>query len=300
MSTTFIRQWRKAGLTLVLLGAAAAFTGCPVPDPGGGNTGDDYDTGFSDGFARDDQYWIGYFDSFITLDGSVDNYKGSEIPAPTAPPYDQGYWDGVWYAYNDGYFTSYRYAFVIGFSEGYDNAYWPDYLDFLASDTHIEYLNGGFADGYNDGFSEGRVFGAADYEADLPFDWLSALYDYEDGVDLYFEEVDVGTGAYGPVVIYEYGTDPADLSKSNRVSKSGRNTPSIRKSTNPDDLELYRPIRDDAKRELNVQPDTSRRSDRTLEVSGTWLDRVNEYLQGRESKALSQPKVRMRVVTPQE
>src|SRR5690606_33914571 len=121
--------------------------------------------------------------------------------------------------YNDGYFTSYRYAFIIGWSEGYDAAFYPDYLAFLALDQHTENLNGGWGDGYNDGFSEGRVFGAYDYEAGLAFDWEDALLDYEDGVDLYFEEVDVGTGALGPVFLYEYGTDPLTL-KTARTPRS--------------------------------------------------------------------------------
>lgn len=285
---------RVVPLTL-LLGMAAFTTGCPVPAPGG-DPNSEYDRGFNVGFARDDQYWIGFFDSFDTLSAWPVYYQGSTIPAPVSPPYQAGYWDGVWYAYNDGYFTSYRYGFIIGFSEGYDNAFWPDYLAFLASDAHPEYLNGGFGDGYNDGYSEGRIFGAADYEANWPFDWLSALYDYEDGIDLYFEEIDLGTGVYGPVVLYEYGTDPADLSKALPRTSSLKAMPSVRKAVNPDDLDLYRPIRSDAKQELGVMPDTSRRSNRELGVSGTWLDRINSYFAGGASKDSAPSKTRARMI----
>ena len=121
---------------------------------------------------------------------------------PAAKPaqrrfYDAGYWDGVWYAYNDGYFVCYDYAFTIGFSEGYDLAYRGDWFDFIAGDAHPEYLDGSFEDGYNDGFTEGTVFGATDYRLGLPLDWLDAMWDYRDGTDVYIEELETGTGAWG-------------------------------------------------------------------------------------------------------
>lgn len=62
---------------------------------------------------------------------------------------------------------AYDYAFTVGFSEGYDIGYRPDWPDFLYSDQHVEYYDGGFTDGYNDGFSEGRVLGATDYAQGL-------------------------------------------------------------------------------------------------------------------------------------
>ncbi|HPU98492.1 MAG TPA: hypothetical protein PLO53_11135, partial [Candidatus Hydrogenedentes bacterium] len=143
---------------------AATLTGCPygyVPlDPGTGDDTDgqaqyEYDLGFNDGFMRDDYYWKGYDDSFYTRDGGQIYYQGGTLPYVESPPYEAGFWDGVWYAYNDGYFVSYDDAFTIGFSEGYDVGYGPGWKEFLLLDQHVEYLDGGFSDGYNDGFSEG-------------------------------------------------------------------------------------------------------------------------------------------------
>ncbi|MBI5094425.1 MAG: hypothetical protein HZB26_18560 [Candidatus Hydrogenedentes bacterium] len=245
----------------------------------------DYDLGLDDGFAQDDWYWQGYADSYDTIDFGPIYYQGSTIPSYTTPEYDAGYWDGVWYAYNDGYFTEYRYAFIIGFSEGYDNAFWSDYLTFLANDVHTEYADGGWSDGYNDGFSEGRVFGANDYEQGLTFDWMDALLDYESGTDLYFQEVDVGTGAYGPVVLYEYGTDPA-AKKSLLGERKPRaaGVPSIRvhqtdgTKVNLDTRELYRPLTSSVQAELNYTPAQSIRDTAELRLTTTWLKRVNDYV----------------------
>ncbi|MBM3289625.1 MAG: hypothetical protein FJY92_05690, partial [Candidatus Hydrogenedentes bacterium] len=216
----------KIAVAALLAALAILGTACPP----GGPTGDtDYDVGYAAGFLRDDFYWDGYFDGWDTIDKTPFYYDTDEFPYIDDDSYDAGYWDGVWFAYNDGYFADYHYAFIVGFSEGYDNAYWSDYLDFLAIDAHPEYLNGGWSDGYHDGYSEGRVFGANDYEQGLGFDWLDALLDYESGTDLYFAEVDVGTGAYGPVELYEYGTDPASLKKiAKAMLRSGRAVPAIR------------------------------------------------------------------------
>jgi len=270
------------------------FTGCPytgdvgviINPPGGGSGGDaqqQYDSGFAAGFARDDWYWDGYFDGYYTIAPRPIYYDDSGIPYLESPPYDAGYWDGVWYAYNDGYFVDYHYAFIIGFSEGYDNAYWPDYLAFLARDRHTEFYHGGWIDGYNDGYSEGRVFGANDYEQGIPFDWLGALLDYEDGVDLYFEEVDVGTGAWGPVVLYEYGTNPNSKNRSKHADGAlgaitvrckatrGRHAKSLLG-------DLYRPLREDARNELSVTPSESIRSNtHILRINASWYDRIRAY-----------------------
>lgn len=275
-------QTRVAAVPLAALLAALLAAGCPPPPDGGGDPQTEYDRGFMDGFEDDELYWTGYFDSWDTL-GAGDNYQGDDIDIVDDPPYDSGYYDGQWYAYNDGYFVAYKYAFVIGWSEGYDTAYDDYYLDFLDEDEHVEYGNGGFADGYHDGFSEGRVFGAYDYEANIDFDWLGALLDYEDGLDLYFEEVDVGTGSYGPVDLYVHGTDPSDPGKARRKAVEGYSVPTLRKALadkviNIDELELYRPLIDEAEDELDVSPVTSLRSDIELIQTDTWLDRVLDYL----------------------
>ena len=279
LTTTLKDRLKLSTVTLVLVG----LMGCPVPvDPRS-----DYDQGFDAGFLRDDWYWQGYADSYDTVDFGPIYYQGGSIPVYTTPEYDAGYWDGVWYAYNDGYFTEYRYAFLIGFSEGYDNAYWPDYLAFLAADSHTEYADGGWSDGYNDGFSEGRVFGANDYEQGLAFDWLDALQDYEAGTDLYFQEVNVGTGAYGPVELYVYGTDPA-AKKSLLEGRKARTTatPAIRASVSADQVkvnldtqDLYRPLTTAATTELTITPTHSVRNGRDLRLTTTWLKRVQDYTQ---------------------
>jgi len=184
-------------LAALLLAILATLAGCDGSDYSHDEFSD-YDDGYDDGFALDEEYYLGYDDSWFTIGFTPIYYQGGDIPFIPDFSYDAGYYDGIFDAYNDGYFVAYNYAFIIGFSEGYDNAYWPDYLTFLANDTHTDYLNGGFSDGYNDGFSEGRVFGGFDYEVFLPFDWLDAFLDWESGTDLYFEEIDVGTGEFGP------------------------------------------------------------------------------------------------------
>lgn len=270
----------------VLLPLAAILTalgtvGCPPPD-----TQSEYDRGFLDGFNEDDWYWEGFLDSWDTEDNPI--YQGDEIPFFEEPPYDAGYWDGVWYAYHDGFFVSYKFGFIVGFSEGYDNAYWEDFLDFLDLDEHIELLNGGFLDGYHDGFTEGRVFGAADFEAGIDFDWLGALLEYESGVDLYFEEVDVGTGEFSPATFYEWGTDPNDLTKSLRKANPRHPVPTLRgrltKDINVDELELYRPIPADIQNLLDIHNDTSLRDGSLLLFEDTWLDRIEEYLSVAEKR----------------
>ncbi|MCP4642358.1 MAG: hypothetical protein GY851_18070 [bacterium] len=275
-STMGLLTW--PALAFVVIAAA----GCPDGTGTGTGTQTEYDLGFNLGFAIDDWYWDGYWDGYDTLGVSPVYYDDSEIPYYETPLFDAGYWDGVWYAYNDGYFVDYHYAFIIGFSEGYDNAFWPDYLAFLALDTHAEYMNGGWGDGYEDGFSEGRIFGASDYEQGLPFDWLDALYDYESGTDLYFVEVDKGTGAFGPVILYEYGTNPTLKSAVARKPRPGWTAPSIRQSTGLKDVDLdsrsmYRALTTEAYDELDVMPSASLRSPRPLDLTSTWVARVNAY-----------------------
>ncbi len=270
MNTHPAPQLHLLSTTLLLLSPIALLlSGCPYP--GGGATDLDYAAGFAVGFAEDAKYWEGYDDSMATVDAGPIYYQGSSIPAPQEPPYDQGYWDGVWYAYNDGYFVAYDYAFIIGFSEGYDVTFNLDGYTFLSLDTHLEYLDGGFSDGYNDGFSEGRIFGAADYEQGLTFDWLDALAYYREGNDLYFEELELGTGEYGPVELYIYGTDPAATAKSS--ASRLRNTP---KSDEPPALS-YRSLPETQQNALKQTPGTSLRSERSLTLDTTWLARINAY-----------------------
>jgi len=278
-----LRATRWALLSVV---TAVFALGCPeLPYPGGGGwlpDGDstDYELGFNEGFAEDAEYWKGYDDGYDTVDFEPIYYEGDLIPYIEEESYDAGYWDGVWWAYNDGYFVDYRYAFILGFSEGYDNAFYPDYLDFLAGDVHVEYLHGGWIDGYNDGFSEGRVFGANDYEQGLTFDWLDALLDYEAGTDLHFAEVDVGTGVYGPVILYEYGVDPAlkttiprrraAVGMLNKIRADGAEAKT--------DDDMYRGFPEDLRSEFEVAPDNAPRSDRSLRLDSTWYQRFNNYL----------------------
>jgi hypothetical protein len=262
--------------------------GCPSGTPNNNS----YDQGFDDGFALDNWYWDGYFDGYDTLGFSPIYYDASGIPYLESPPYDAGYWDGVWYAYNDGYFVDYHYAFILGFSEGYDNAYWPDYLDFLYFDQHTEYENGGWSDGYNDGFSEGRVFGAYDFEWGLPLDWLDALLDYESGTDLYFVEVDVGTGIYGPVYLYEYGTDPNTFKKAAALERGTRAPLTIRanptvKGVDVDSRPLFRSLDPQAKQDLQVTPTQSLRDTIQLRLNTSWLQRVNAYVNASKSTTKS-------------
>ncbi len=272
------------------------FTGTSTSGGASGNASILYDTGFADGFSLDDWYWKGYFDGYDTVDGTTVYYAGDTIPSVDTPPYTQGYWDGIWYAYNDGYFVDYHFAFIIGFSEGYDNAYWPDYLNFLVLDQHVELANGGWMDGYEDGFSEGRVFGANDYEQGLPFDWLDALVDYESGTDLYFSEINVGTGVYGPVTLYSYGTSPG--------MKSGRRPlcysrhirwKEFKKTVSSTDRPLERPLTAEVRDELDYTPAHSiRDKERALRLKNSWLERIATYDQEMGSSGKSIHPIRKR------
>lgn len=270
---------KRNALALLTGVLALALVGCPPVEPPPDDDQTQYDQGFEDGFLEDDWYWDGYYDGYDMVDFTPIYYDASGIQYVEDPPYDAGYWDGIWYAYNDGYFVDYRYAFILGFSEGYDNAFWSDYLSFLGNDQHTEYAHGGWVDGYNDGFSEGRVFGANDYEQGLPFDWLDALYDYEAGTDLYFQEVDVGTGVYGPVVLYEYGVDPTEGAKRlrTRAAMAKRTIRGGAKEIDVDGRTVFRSMPAETRQELNVTPGESLRSTRNLRLDSTWLNRIEAY-----------------------
>lgn len=258
--------------------------GCPYLDGGlpGAGEGELYDSGFDAGFAKDDEYWQGYWDSMDTVDAGEIFYSGADIPEYTTPPYTAGYWDGVWYAYNDGYFVAYDYAFTIGFSEGYDMTYSPDWLLFLSNDQHAEYLDGGFTDGYNDGFSEGRIVGAADYAEGLTFDWLAAMMEYRSGVDSQIEDLDLGTGEFGPVELYVYGTDPNTLIKQSETRRQpgGQPIPSVRgmmRSKTTEANPTGRPLTQEARTALDKLETQSPRGSRALTLETTWLQRIEAY-----------------------
>ena len=273
---------------VALMGGLMA--GCPVPP-----TGDlDYDAGFLVGFAEDEDYWFGFDDGYDTVDGGPIYYQAGDYPYYDDLTYDAGYWDGVWYAYNDGYFVDYDYAFTIGFSEGYDVAFSPDGVDFIQDDDHTEWLDGGFSDGYNDGFTEGRVFGAYDYEEGLAFDWFDAMLDYRDGTDV--EIGGVSTGNDGPAELYVYGVDPNDLvktaamkAKADKRAAAGftvRNGSARAKTKQADEPALsYRPLISEVQSALNVKPIITPRGGRSLSLTSSWLERVNEYRGAIDSKA---------------
>lgn len=278
---------KRLALGLIALALATALIGCAphhdvvvIADASA-----EYAIGYEDGFASDSDYIDGYDDSWFTVGSGPILYNASSIPFLDDVSYSAGFWDGVFDAYNDGYFVAYRYAFVIGFSEGYDNGFWSDYLDFLDADVHLEFDHGGFSDGYHDGFSEGRVFGAFDYEAGLPFDWLDALLDWESGTDLVFTEIGVGTGAYGPVVFYTWGTDP--LAAGSLAPARASSTERATSSTTPDArshltgsafaLSIARPLTPEQELQLSVIPPVSLRDPRPLLLVSTWLERIDLY-----------------------
>lgn len=284
--------WKRRVTPLLVVSVVLA--GC---GSGGGGSSDSpkesqrqYDRGYADGFAVDSEYFGGYDDSFETVGVGPILYDGDLIPYSDELTYQAGYWDGLFDAYNDGYFVAYRYAFIIGFSEGYDNAYWSDYLDFLANDIHSEYRHGGFSDGYNDGFSEGRIFGAFDYEAALTFDWVDAFLDWESGTDLYFEEVDLGTGAYGPVILYEWAQNPhnlvGDAPRSEqpdaqairmRMTRSTVENAEAKGVTprNTSTIDAARPLTAEQEADLDTAPTTTARTNRDLTIEETWLQRID-------------------------
>jgi len=286
----FTKNLKKMGLLTGITVLGLGLAGCPLP-PGTGSQVE-YDAGFLDGFAEDGEYWMGFWDSYDTVDGGDIYYTGDQIPFLNEVSFDAGYWDGVWYAYHDGYFVDYDYAFTIGFSEGYDLAFRSNWRNILSNDFHVEWLDGGWTDGYEDGFSEGRVFGATDYELGLPFDWLDAMLDYRGGTDLSVEPTPgdvISTGLNGPVFLYEYGTNPFDLvNKSDEVAsklrKSDRPVPSIRVSGDKDSAKAeappisYRNLIPEVRTELDRSPATSSRVEgEGLSLNTSWLDRVNAY-----------------------
>lgn len=276
--------WTNLVQSLLLVVALVGMAGCP------GATTTEFDRGFAEGFAKDDEYYSGYDDSWFTVGATPILYSGDEIPFEEALTFMAGFYDGLFAAYNDGYFVAYHDAFIIGFSEGYDSAFWPDYLLFLANDVHLEFLTGGFSDGYEDGFTEGRIFGAADFEGGLPFDWLDGFVAWENGTDLFFEEAGVGTGDLGPAILYEWGTDPHLLKKvphKRRIElKRGmRQQNSGAKAV----LDFARPLTLAQEQVLSVSPPSTDRGGTDLRLTTTWLERILQADNAKQGgKALKQ------------
>ncbi|MBI2425691.1 MAG: hypothetical protein HYV27_22890 [Candidatus Hydrogenedentes bacterium] len=274
-----MNDWKKfrrfATAGVMLTGLSLLLMGCP----GGLSEAQiQYDLGYVAGFAQDDEYWQGFDDSLDTVDGGAIYYSGSEIPFLDELSYDAGFYDGTWYAYNDGYFVAYDYAFTIGFSEGYDAAFASDWFVFLSNDEHVEWLDGGFTDGYNDGFSEGRILGATDYAQGLPFDWLDAMLYYREPNDVYIEELDLGTGEFGPVFLYEYGTDPLDLVKSrNAIDKSLRNRRSGLQKQDSSGVVVRALRASDIDYYTYLPAESPRAPGRALLLDTTWLERIEAY-----------------------
>jgi hypothetical protein len=291
-------HWKRLALAPAALVALTALAGCPfvLPvDP----VNPQYDAGFNEGFFQDDYYWDGYYDGYDTVGAAPIYYDVSHIPILDDGSYDAGYYDGLWYAYNDGYFVNYDYAFTIGFSEGYDAAFYPDWPEFIADDRHIEWDNGGWGDGYNDGFSEGRILGAYDYEEGFEFDWFDAMLFYRDGGDVAVIDADgfeVGTGTLGPVLLWEYGLDPHTLKSSRPMeeAKSGRGGLSVRRDAGAkqDSPKLtYRDLTSEAANALNVTPNTSIRGNVTMRLDTSWLQRVQQYQSAlKDAKTSVQPR----------
>ena len=112
-----------------------------------------------------------------------------------------------------------------------------------------------------------------------------------------FEEVDVGTGVYGPVYLYEYGTDPHTLKANTvrgdrllgpeRTMRSG-----LTKEVDMEGRELYRALSTDARQRYEVTPENSVRNDRELRLETTWLQRIQSYLSAGKSADTRRERVR--------
>jgi hypothetical protein len=123
---------------------------------------------------------------------------------------------------------------------------------------------------------------------------------------LYIEELDLGTGEYGPVYLYEYGVDPAIYYEKSSLPSGtslirrprGATAPerassprsafavpgaTLEKSSDTSPEISYRDLTAEARAELSVSPTYSNReSERALNLKDRWLDRVNAYRESRE------------------
>ena len=285
------RRFGGGWLALGIL-ASAFLVGCE------GITGESiilFNIGFESAFTETNEHYDrGYNHSFDVYDNSLPIgcgilYEGDLIGAVDALTIPAGLLDGEWYAYHDGYFAAYDDAFIIGFSEGYDVAFHEDWPTFLDLDEHLEWLDGSFRDGYHDGFTEGRIFGASDFEnSELPFDWVDALlfYTFEDDVAIdVTDSLTLSTGVDGPAFLYEHGVDPAtEITEPSDCTPLVKGTGSFRSRAKAKQAGFEAP--EFMKREfspevldvLQTTVESTVRGDRdTDRLEDTWFDRLIAY-----------------------
>lgn len=283
------RTFRGASLGLTLL-ASAFLVGCE------GFTGESfilYDLGFEVTFTNTNEHYDrGYSDSFDVYDNDLPVgcgilYEGDLIGEIDLLTYNAGLLDGEWYAYHDGYFAAYDDAFIIGFSEGYDLAFHEDWPIFLELDQHIEWFDGSFRDGYHDGFTEGRVFGAFDFEdTEFPFDWVDALLFYTFDDDVAIDVTDgltLSSGVDGPAIIYLHGVDPAtEITEPSDCTPFSKGTFRSRARVKQRDDGIPEFMKRDftaaVLEVLEATVNSTVRGDRdTDRLTDTWLDRLIAY-----------------------
>ena len=283
---TFCGTWLVLGVL-----ASSLWVGCE------GISGESiifYNIGFESAFtATDEHYDRGYNDSFDAFENDLPIgcgilYQGHLIGEIEALTLDAGALDGEWYAYHDGYFAAYDDAFIIGFSEGYDLAFHEEWPVFLDVDRHLEWFDGSFRDGYHDGFTEGRIFGAVDSETtDFPFDWVDALLFYTFEGDVFIDVTDsvtLTTGFDGPAVLYGHGVDPAtEITEPSDCTPLGKGRSSFRsrvkvkqgfvvpdfmkRDFSPDVLDVL----------VSIVRSTVRGDRDTDRLEDTWFDRLIAY-----------------------
>ena len=117
------------------------------------------------------------------------------------------------------------------------------------------------------------------------------MTDYRSGTDLYFEELLLGTGEYGPVYLYEYGLDPAAVKTAGRTLRRGPAFGAIRTGIAAKDGQAqelsYRPLTEEIRGDLDKKPDTVSRGGRALTIETTWLERIEAYNNALETGAKS-------------
>lgn len=201
---------------LVPVLAGAALVGCPSPQS-------QYDAGFQTGAASseyEEYFFFGFQDSWL-VDSELDlvRYDDSSIPLYDNESFDAGYYDAIWEGYNNGYFEAYSNAILLGFETGYIVGFETaallvndaDIVAYVQDLLFFDREHGGFIDGYNDGVWEGRMFGIDDYMREVTKDddnWRLAYSEWFQGINAVIRGTQVGSGDFGPVVFYVWGTDP--------------------------------------------------------------------------------------------